>query len=84
MHVPEPVAQRVGEPRIQAVVVEDADQIVIQSEGTAGQHHHSDAEAGARGRQRLRQSPAGGKRLYRTMWNSAATPSFQVIFFPSA
>jgi len=84
MHVPKPAAQGQRQPGVEAVVVKDADQIVIQGEGAADEGGHCDGQAGAGGGQRLRHSPAGGKRLNRRMWNSAATPSFQVIFFPSA
>ena len=77
MDVAVPARQRDGESGIDAVVVEDADERLIQGEQTDGQ-------GGGRGDQRRAYFARGTNRLYRTIWKSAASPSRHVIFLPSA
>jgi hypothetical protein len=69
--------QRCSEPRVQAVVVEDADERQIQGE-------EADGQRSGRGDETRAYFVRGTNKLYRTMWNSAARPSRHVIFFPSA
>jgi len=83
------VAEGPGQPRVDAVVVEDADEKVIPGEDAARQGGEECGGAGtacdaARVGQGDRQFPPGGSRLYRRIWKKAAIPSRQVIFFPSA
>ncbi len=70
---------------VQAVVVEDSNERLIEGENTDSQCRGRRDEtclyfAGKRQALTLR----GTSRLYRRIWNSAANPSRHVIFFPSA
>ena len=85
MNVSVTASQRRCQPCVEAVVVEDSDQRLIQGENADGQRCGRGDEtglyfAGKRHAFTLR----GTNRLYRRMWNSAANPSRHVIFFPSA
>ncbi len=85
MHVAVTGRQRGGESGIQSVVVEDPDERLIQRENADGQCGGRSGETGLyfAGKRHALALP-GTNRLYRRMWNSAAQPSRQVIFFPSA
>jgi len=63
---PEPVSQRNSDPGIETVVVEDPDQVVVESERAGHAREHRHRQPGAAGReagQRRRHPPAGGNRL---------------------
>ena len=57
-----------GEDCVQPVVIEDADERLIQGQGAPGERAHRDRDAGPTGLRHarsFRQSPRGGKRLKR-------------------
>ena len=83
--VAEAARERGRQAGIQPVVIEDADECLVEREDAHGECHgrHEPGAlyfAGERQPLELR----GTNRLYRRMWNKAATPSRHVIFFPSA
>jgi len=77
MNVSVTAPQRRRESRVQAVVVKHSNEGLIQGE-------NADDQRGGRGDETRAYFVRGTNKLYRTMWNRAASPSRHVIFFPSA